>query len=188
MAVAATLVECHVAASHVAGWLWAARVGAVLIGTVPAIGAAAIGTVIGEIRTVDGVGGTVIGGVFPGTTSCSLAALAFRGGGAGAGVLGQAGAGAGAAAGVVTVTTATTLTTVAATAIPITAMAMDTEPSTSLHTVSLSTVSTETAANPESPSCSGGCHALDITMDPSTESLGRRLAAQSGITSKHTAT
>jgi len=158
-------------------------------------GAAVIGTIIGEIRTADGVGGTVTDGVLPETTSCSLAALAFHGGGAGAGALGQAGVGAGAQAGdPLTVITATViLLMVADPAIPITATATDTAPSTSLRTVSLSTVSLstvnmETAANPESPSCNDGCHGLAITMDPSMESLGRRLVAQSGTTNKHTAT
>jgi hypothetical protein len=159
------------------------------------IGVATTGMATGEIRTADGVGGTVTGGVLPETMSCLLAALAFHGGGAGAGALGAAaGVAAGAAAGVVTVIMATViLTMVADPAIPITAMATDTAPSTSLRTVnlstvSLSTVSMETAANPESPSCNDGCHGLAITMDPSMESLGRRLVAQSGITSKHTAT
>ena len=59
-------------------------------------------------------------------------------------------------------------------------MATDTAPSTSL--------ATETAANPESPSCNSGCHALAITMDPSTESWGRKRGAQSGRTSKTTIT
>jgi len=157
--------------------------------------AAVVGIIIGEIRTADGVGGTVTGGVLPGLTSCSLAALAFHGGGAGAGALGQAGVGAGAGtlAGDPRTVTMVILTTVVDPAIPITAMATDTAPSTNLRTVSLSTVilttvSTETAANPESPSCNDGCHGLATTMDPSTECLGQRPGAQSGITSKHTAT
>jgi hypothetical protein len=177
------------AATWLAVTLLAAMSMAAIIG-MAITGTAVIGIIIGEIRMADGVGGTVIGGVLPETTSCSLAALASHGGGAGAGVLGQAGVGAaaGAAAGVVTVTTVTILTMVADPAIPITAMATGTALSTSLLTVSLSPVSTETAANPESPSCNGGCHGLAITMDPSMESLGRRLVAQSGITSKHTAT
>ena len=58
--------------------------------------------------------------------------------------------------------------------------ATDTAPSTSL--------ATETAANPESPSCSSGCRGLAITVDPSTESWGRKRGAQSGRTSKTTIT
>ncbi len=58
--------------------------------------------------------------------------------------------------------------------------ATDTAPSTSL--------ATETAANPESPSCNSGCHGLAITVDPSTESWGRKRGAQSGRTSKTTIT
>src|SRR5262249_20480543 len=166
--------------------------------------ATVIGIIIGEIRTADGVGGTVTDGVLPEPASCSLAALASRGGGAGAGVLGQTGAGAGAAAGAgEEAGDPLTATTVTGPIIPITAMATDTAPgirlrtaslstaslsTASLSTASLSTVSTETAANPESPSCNDGCHGLAITMAPSTESLVRRPGAQSGITSKHTAT
>ncbi len=58
--------------------------------------------------------------------------------------------------------------------------ATDMAPSTSL--------ATETAANPESPSCNSGCHGLAITMDPSTESWGRKRGARSGRTSKNTIT
>src|SRR5258708_13292738 len=58
--------------------------------------------------------------------------------------------------------------------------AKDAAPSTSL--------ATETAANPESPSCNSGCHGLAITVDPSTESWGRKRGAQSGRTSKTTMT
>ena len=47
---------------------------------------------------------------------------------------------------------------------------------------------TATAADPESPSCNGGCHELAITMDPSTASWGRKRGAQSGRTSKTTIT
>ena len=36
-------------------------------------------------------------------------------------------------------------------------------------------------ADPESPSCNGGCHGLAITMAPSTESWGRKRGAQSGL-------
>jgi len=148
-----------------------------------------IGIIIGIITTADGVGGTATGGVIPGITSCSLAALAFHGGGAGAGALGQAGAGAaaGAAAG--------DLTTVIPTdpAIPITAMATATTQNirirtASLSTINLTTVVTEAAANPGSQSCNDVCPRLAITMDPLMESLGRRLVAQSAITSSNTAT
>ena len=58
--------------------------------------------------------------------------------------------------------------------------ATDTAPSSSLVT--------ETAANPESPSCNSGCHGLAITVGPSTESWGRKRGAQSGLTSKTTIT
>ena len=198
--VAAMPAECHAAASLAAEWARAARVGAVLIGIDPAIGTAeigtaptvigaaattgmarigvaTIGTATGKIRTADGVGGTATSGVIPAITSCSLAILAFRGGGAGAGALGQA---VGAGEDIPTVTTATViLTTVAATD---TAMvtATDTAPSTSL--------STGVAANPESPSCNGGCHGLVITVDPSMESWDHKRGVQSGRTSKNTVT
>ena len=128
----------HRAAFLVPEWPRAAPVLPVLTGTVAAlgtavttgavrIGTAVIGTIIGEIRTVDGAGGTATSGVLPGTTSCSSVVLVFHGGGAGAGALGQAGAGAAAGAGVAaTVTTGAVIrTTVAAMAIPIMAMAMD---------------------------------------------------------------
>src|SRR5437763_3217183 len=85
----------------------------------------------------------------------------------------------------VTVTAVTSM--VMATAImmdTVTDMAMvtatDTAPSTSL--------ATETAANPEAPSCNSGCHGLAITMDPSTASLGHKRGAHSGRTSKTTIT
>jgi hypothetical protein len=70
-------------------------------------------------------------------------------------------------------------------AIPIMATAMDMGMDTVL---SFSTEGTETAANPESLNCNGGCHAPVITGDPSTESWGRKLGAQSGTTSKNTVT
>src|SRR5262249_59356894 len=44
-----------------------AAIGAVAIIGVATTGAAVIGTTTGEIRTVDGVGGTATGGVSPGT-------------------------------------------------------------------------------------------------------------------------
>ena len=201
-AVAAILAaaECHAAGSLVAEWARAARVGAVLMGTEPAIGTdpaigtaptvigaaattgmarigmATTGTATGEIRTANGVGGTATSGVIPGTTWCSLVILAFHGGGAGAGALGQA-AGAGDTRTVITATVI--LTTVAATATAI-VTATDMAPSTSL--------STGVAANPESPSCNGGWHGLVITVDPSTESWGLKRGVQSGRTSKNTVT
>ena len=165
--------------------------------SMPAMGAVAIigmaitgtevnGIIIGEIRTADGVGGTVTSGVIPGTTSCSLAVLAFRGGGAGAGALGQE-AGAGTTA---THTTATAIIlmdmvvpTPTGTVTAVTHMVTDTA-----RSISPTTVSTVIAANPESPSCNDDCHGLAITMDPSMESSGRRLVAQSAITNKQTAT
>jgi len=181
--VAAVAAECQAAggaewpraAFHVAECHRAALVLPVLTGTVAACGTAVttgtavIGTTIGEIRTVDGAGGTATSGASPGTTSCSSVVSVFHGGGAGAGALGQAGGGGAAGAGAAaTVTTVTVIrTTVAAMAIPITAMAMDTGTDTVL---SFSTEDTETAANPESPSCNGGCHAPVITVDLSMAS------------------
>ena len=155
--------ECHRAAFLVPEWPRAALVLPVLTGTVAACGTAVttgtavVGTTIGEIRTVDGVGGTATSGASPGTTSCSSVVLVFHGGGAGAAV---------------TVTTVTVIsTTVAAMAIPITATAMDTAMDTGMDTVpSFSTEGTETVANPESPSCNGGCHAPVITVDLSMAS------------------
>jgi len=175
----------------------AAAIGTATTGTAATIGAAKIGTVamvvtgiiIGGIRTDDGVGGTVTGGVIPGTTSCLSAVLASRGGGAGAGALGRAVA---TATATVTVTTVVIPTTVAATAIPITAMAtvaMAMDMVTATDTVPrCSTENTEAAANPESLSCNGGYHALAIIVARSTESWGHRRALQSGHTNRSTAT
>src|SRR6188474_71890 len=146
-----------------------------------------VGIRIGEIRTANGVGGTVTGGVIPETTSCLLAGSAFRGGGAGVGALGQAEAGAGTTATHITATAIILMATVeptpTVTVTAVTNMVTATAPS-----ISPTTVSTETAANPESPSCNDVCHGLAITTDPLMESLDRKLVAQSGITSKHTAT
>ena len=64
-----------------------------------------------------------------------------------------------------------------------TGMGMGTAPS-----ISPIMVTTATAADPESPSCNGGCHGLAITMDPSTASWGRKRGEQSGPTSKITIT
>jgi len=188
--VAAVAAECQAAggaewpraAFHVAECHRAALVLPVLTGTVAACGTAVttgtavIGTTIGEIRTVDGAGGTATSGASPGTTSCSSVVSVFHGGGAGAGALGQAGAGAAGAGAAATVTTVTVIrTTVAAMAIPITAMAMATAMDMAMDTgtdtvLSFSTEDTETAANPESPSCNGGCHAPVITVDLSMAS------------------
>ena len=176
--VAFHVAECHRAAFLVPEGPRAALVLPVLTGTVAArgtavttgavrTGTAVIGTTIGEIRTVDGAGGTATSGVIPGTTLCSLAVLASHGGGVGAGALGQAGAAAGAGAAATVTTGAVIRTTVAAMAIPITATAMDMAMGTVL---SFSTEGTETAANPESPSCNGGCHAPVITVDLSMAS------------------
>ena len=196
--VAFHVAECHRAAFLVPEWPRAALVLPVLTGTVAArgtavttgavrTGTAVIGTTIGEIRTVDGAGGTATSGASPGTTSYSSVVLVFHGGGAGAGALGQAGAGAAAGAGVAaTVTTGAVIrTTVAAMAIPITATAMDMATDTVPR---CSTEGTETAANPESLNCSAVFHALVTIMDPSTESWGRKLGAQSGTTSKNRVT
>jgi hypothetical protein len=79
-----------------------------------------------------------------------------------------------------TVTGTTTLTGVTN---MVMATGMDTAPS-----ISPIMVTTATAADPESPSCNGGCHGLAITMDPSTASWGRKRGEQSGRTSKTTIT
>ena len=83
----------------------------------------------------------------------------------------------------VTVVAATVMGTTTLTGVTSMVMATgtDTAPSISLGT-------TATAADPESPSCNGGCHGLAITMDPSTESWGRKRGEQSGRTSKTTIT
>ena len=143
--------------------------------TGPAIGTATIGTAT--------TGTAIIGIIIMAIMWSSSAALAFRIGGGG----GLRGAGTTAihtaiilmamVAPTGTVTAVTRM--VMATGI-IMATAMDTVPSTSL--------ATETAANPESPSCNSGCPGLAITMDPSTESWGRKRGAQSGRTSKTTIT
>jgi hypothetical protein len=204
--------EWLLGASLVAGWARVAPVGEVLIGTVPAhrtavtslavtlmdvtlmdaigAGTEVIGIIIGEIRTVDGVGGMVTGGVSQGITSYSSAVLAFRGGGVGAGALGQAEDGDIRMATVTVIMAMVIPTTAVAMVIPTMAtvtavMGMATD--TALNT-NRSTVSTAIAANPESPSCNGGWHELATTMDPLTEYSGRRLGAQSGITNNNTAT
>lgn len=137
--------------------------------------------VIGETTMANGVGGTGTDGVIPTIMWSSSAILAFLGGGVGAGAHGQAGAG-----DIRTDITAMAILTTAAGVIPtmVTAMGMvmatDTAQSTSLSTVA--------AANPELLNCSGDCHALVITADPLTESLGHRRDVQSGRTNKTTAT
>src|SRR5947208_7265783 len=75
---------------------------------------------------------------------------------------------------------ATVAPTATVTAAMVMATGTDTAPSISL--------TTETAADPESPSCNGGCRGLVITVDPSTESWGRKRGAPFGPTSKITIT
>src|SRR4029077_5630739 len=79
--------------------------------------------------------------------------------------------------------TATAVTRMGMATAIIMATATDTAPS-----ISPTTVSTATAADPESPSANGGCHAPAITTDPLTEYLGRKRGEQSGRTSKSTMT
>src|SRR4029077_5751227 len=74
----------------------------------------------------------------------------------------------------------TTLTAVISTVM---GTGMDTAPRTS-PTMG----ATATAADPESPSCKGGCHGLAIIMDPSTGSWDPKHGEQSGRTSKTTIT
>lgn len=59
---------------------------------------------------------------------------------------------------------------------------------TAITMATAATMATVTPAGPESPSCNGGYHGLVITMDPSTESWGRKRGVQSGRTSKTTIT
>jgi hypothetical protein len=175
------------------------------IGTVAAIGTAPTMVVIGTVAitgmAIIGVATTgtaiigIMGIIIMAMMWSSSAALAFRIGGGG----GLRGAGTTAIhtaiilmamvapTGTVTAVTpmvmATGIIMDTATVMAMEVMAMeatDTAPSTSL--------ATETAANPESPSCNSGCHGLAITVDPSTESWGRKRGAQSGRTSKTTIT
>ena len=153
------------------------------IGTVPT-GMAVMGAV--AITGVAEIGTAIIGimGIIIMAMMWSLsAALAFRGGGVG----GLRGAGTTAIhiAIILMAMVAPTGTVTAVTSMVMaTGIIMDTAtdmaPSTSL--------ATETAANPESPSCNGGCHGLAITVDPSTESWARKRGVQSGRTSKTTMT
>ena len=171
VAVAATLVECHAAASLVAEWARLMAPAGAVIGTGAATGTAPV--VIGGIRTAVGVGGMAIDGVTQGIMWSSLAVLAFPGGGVGAGVHGLAGDGATRMDITGTVTRTTALATMAT--------AMDTGPSISMDSM-------EIAASPESPNYNAGCNALVITTDPLTESWGDKRGAQSGHTNRTTAT
>jgi hypothetical protein len=160
-------------------------------GTVAAIGTAPTMAVIGAIA-ITGVAeiGTgiigIMGIIIMAMMWSSSAALAFPGGGAG----GLRGAGTTAihtaiilmamVAPTGTVTAVTSMVMATGIIMDMAMEATDTAPSTSL--------ATETAANPESPSCNGGCHGLAITVDPSTESWGRKRGVQSGRTSKTTMT
>ena len=162
-------------------------------GTVAAIGTAPIMAVIGMAATTGmATTGTAIIGIMGiiimAIVWSSSAALAFRTGGAG----GPRGAGT-TATHTAIILMAMVAPTVTGTVTAVTPMVMatgiimdmateatDTAPSTSL--------ATETAANPESASCNGGCHELAIIMDPSTASWGRKRGAQSGRTSKTTMT
>ncbi len=152
-----------------------ARAPQIVIGTATTTGT--MPAVIGEIRMANGVGGMATGGFIPGRMSCSLAILAFPGGGVGAGARGPAGDG---AAAIRMDITATAILTTAAMVTRIMVTAMDTVPSTSL--------SMETAANPEWRSCSSDSHALVITKDPLTESSGHKRSAQSARTNRRMAT
>ena len=169
-------------------------------GTVAAIGTAPTMAVIGAAATtgmaIIGVATTgtaiigIMGIIIMAMMWSSSAASAFRGGGAG----GLRGAGTPAIhtaiilmamvapTGTVTAVTSMVMATgiIMDTATDMATEATDTAPSTSL--------ATETAANPESPSCNGGCHGLAITVDPSTEFWGRKRGVQSGRTSKTTMT
>ena len=168
-------------------------------GTVAAIGTAPTMAVIGAAATtgmaiigVATTGTAIIGIIIMAIVWSSSAALAFRIGGGG----GLRGAGTTAihtaiilmamvaptVTGTVTAVTSMVMATgiIMDTAMVMAMEATDTAPSTSLPT--------ETAATPESPSCNSGCHGLAITVDPSTESWGRKRGAQSGRTSKTTMT
>ena len=162
------------------------------IGTVAAIGMAVIGAAATTGMAIIGVATTgtaiigIIGIIITAMMWSSSAASAFPGGGAG----GPRGAGTTAihtaiilmamVAPTGTVTAVTSMVMATGIIMDMAMEATDTAPSTSL--------ATETAANPESPSCNSGCHGLAITVDPSTESWGRKRGAQSGRTSKTTIT
>ena len=146
-------------------------------GTVAAIGRAPTMAVIGAVAItgVAEIGTAIIGimGIIIMTMMwSSSAASAFRGGGVGD----PAGAGTTAipTAIILMATVARTGTVTAVTRMVMatgiimdTAMVMATEATDTAPSINLAT---ETAANPESPSCNSGCHGLAITVDPSTES------------------
>ncbi len=165
-------------------------------GTVPAIGTAPTMAVIGAVAItgVAEIGTAIIGimGIIIMTMMwSSSAASAFRGGGVGD----PAGAGTTAihTAIILMAMVAPTGTVMAVTRMVMaTGIIMDTATDmamvTATDTAPSTSLATETAANPESPSCNSGCHGLAITVDPSTESWGRKRGAQSGRTSKTTIT
>jgi hypothetical protein len=163
------------------------------IGTVVAIGTAPTMAVIGAVAiTGMAITGTatigtaiigIMGIIIMAMMWSSSAASAFRGGGAGD--LRGAGTTAIHTAIILMAMVAPTGTVTAVTSMVMATgiimdTATDTAPSTSL--------TTEIAADPESPSCNGGCRGLVIIVDPSTESWGRKRGAQSGRTSKTTIT
>ena len=169
-------------------------------GTVAAIGTAPTMAVIGAVAiTGMAITGTAtIGTAIIGITGIiimammwsSSAASAFRGGGAGD--LRGAGTTAIHTAIILMAMVAPTGTVTAVTSMVMaTGIIMDTATDTAMEatdTAPSTSLATETAANPESPSCNSGCHGLAITVDPSTESWGRKRGAQSGRTSKTTTT
>ena len=55
-----------------------------------------------------------------------------------------------------------------------------------MDTGKIMVMDTATLADPEFPSCNGGCHELAIIMAPSTESWDHKRGEQSGPTSKTT--
>ncbi len=151
------------------------------IGTVAAIGTAPTMAVIGTAVTT---GMAIIGMATTGTAIIGImgiiimgmmwslsAALAFRTGGAG----GPRGAG------TTVIRTAIILMAMVAPTVTgtvtavVTRMVMDTGIITDMameatDTAPSSSLTTETPADPESPSCNSGCHAPAITTDPLTES------------------
>ncbi len=158
--------------------------------TGPAIGTAPTMAVIGAVA-ITGMAtiGTAIIGIMGiiimAMMWSSSAALAFRIGGGG----GLRGAGT-TAIHTAIILMAMVAPTVTGTVTAVTRMVMatgiiiatetDTAPNTSL--------TTETPADPESPSCNSGSHAPAITTDRLTESWGRKRGGQSGHTSKTTIT
>jgi hypothetical protein len=149
------------------------------IGTVAAIGTAptmaVIGTAVTTGMAIIGMATTgtaiigIMGIIIMGMMWSSSAALAFRTGGVG----GLRGAGTTAihTAIILMVMVAPTGTVTAV----VTRMVMDTGIITDMameatDTAPSSSLTTETPADPESPSCNSGCHAPAITTDPLTES------------------